>query len=116
MSRGDKLIAPNSPLTYNNLGVDTFDEEDFEKIEGEVKSYTPKLNEDITKYGLFMNAGGNEEISALKYWKCYSYKEYQSFIDYNRTQFLRDLVNYKESNPLKYYERLLKMDGKSLGK
>ncbi len=106
----------NCMLTYNNLGIDTFDEEDFEKIEGEVKSYTPKLNEDITNYGLFRNAGGNEEISALKYWKCYSYKEYQSLIDHDRTQFLKDLVNYKDSNPLKYYERLLKMDGKSLGK
>ena len=55
----------NCMLTYNNLGVETFDEEDFEKIEGEVKSYIPKLNEDITNYGLFMNAGGKEEILSL---------------------------------------------------
>lgn len=106
----------NCMLTYNNIGRETFDEEDFEKIEGEVKSYTPKINEDITNYGLFMNAGGQEEMSALKYWKCRSYKEYQSLIDHDRTQFLRDLVNYKDTNPLKYYERLLKTDGKSLGK
>ena len=47
----------------------------------------------------------------LTEWKVYSYKDYLSFIDKRRIEHLKDLVNLKDDDPLKYYNNLMKREG-----
>lgn len=39
-------------------------------------------------------------------WKMFTYKDYIDSIDYDTTEYLKDIVNLKDSNPIKYYENL----------
>ena len=43
----------------------------------------------------------------LKYWKCFSYKQYLELVDNNKTEFLNDIFNLRESNPLEYFNRFV---------
>lgn len=46
----------------------------------------------------------------LSWWKTCSYQEYLIFVDKERTQFYKDIVNLKNTNPIKYYENLRKIN------
>ena len=43
-------------------------------------------------------------------WKILSYEEYMGYIDFDRTNFYRDIVNLKDSNPLQYYKNYIKRE------
>lgn len=43
-------------------------------------------------------------------WKEYSYMEYMSYVDKEKTEEIRDIVNIKDSNPILYYKNMAKRD------
>lgn len=43
----------------------------------------------------------------LKNWKMFSFEQYLELINHNETERLNDIVNLRNSNPLKYYNRLI---------
>lgn len=52
----------------------------------------------------------DNERFIVKHWKLCSFDEYQSMIDVSMTDYLKALVDYREVDPLKYYEALKKKD------
>jgi len=83
-----------------------WDKEQFEFIEGKAV----EIDESIYEKYNFSNVGGQTYVPILKGWKLYSYDQYLEFIDHNTTNYLRDIVNLKDTNPLKYYENLIKRE------
>ena len=43
----------------------------------------------------------------LKNWTMFSFEQYLELINHNETERLNDIVNLRNSNPLKYYNRLI---------
>ncbi len=87
------------------------EKEDLERLEGKISDAREEisLNDDTRPYMQVMGADGL--VGSLQYWKMYSYEEYKSFIDERKTEYYRALVNFKEDEPLKYYEALKKYCG-----
>ncbi len=87
------------------------EKEDLERLEGEISDAREEisLNDDTRPYMQVMGADGL--VGSLQYWKMYSYEEYKSFVDERKTQYYKALVNFKEDEPLKYYEALKKYCG-----
>lgn len=81
-----------------------WDEEMFNCIEGK----KVELNEEIHQKYNFSNFGGQTFVPILNNWKLYSYQDYLVFIDKDETDKLRDIVNLKDSNPLKYFNNMVK--------
>lgn len=48
-----------------------------------------------------------KEISILKNWKLYSYREYLLLVNSDETNRLKDLVNLKNDNPYEYYKNMV---------
>ena len=84
------------------------EKEDIDRLEDEISDAREEisLNDDTRPYMQVMD--GNGLVGSLQYWKMYSYEEYKSFIDERKTEYYRALVNFKEIEPLKYYEALKK--------
>ena len=80
-----------------------WDQEQFDAIEGSVVEIDNSIYDEFP----FHNFAGHTFIPVLNNWKLYSYKDYLRFIDKEGTEQLRDIVNLKDSNPIKYYEKMV---------
>lgn len=90
-------------------GFDTISKDEvLNLLDGKKVEKTINENDCLDNYGKFSNFSGQGELFAIKYWKTYSLKEYQKFIDYAKTDYLKALVNKKDSDPLSYYTELKK--------
>ena len=86
----------------NVLDIDVFN-----KIEGDIVEID---NNDVYQKNQFFDYGGNTFIPILNNWKLYTYDDYLKFVDIDTTSHLRDIVNLKNNNPLKYYENMVRRD------
>lgn len=85
------------------------DKKDLDHLEGKISDVVEEqlsLNDDIWPY--MQDTGGDGLVGSLRYWKMYSFEQYRSFIDKRKTDFYSALVNFKDSEPSKYYEALKK--------
>ena len=83
-----------------------WDKEMFGAIEGKAI----EIDDSIYDKYQFYNFGGETSIPILNNWKLFSYNDYLEFIDEAGTEQLRDIVNLKDSNPLKYYENMIERE------
>lgn len=88
--------------SFNNV----WDKEMLEHIDGNM---TEIDNSIYNKYQ-FSNNAGKTSIPILNNWKLFSYRDYLEFIDEAGTNQLKDIVNLKDSNPKKYYERMIERE------
>ena len=86
----------------NNVWEDVI----FESIEGKIA----ELDESIYYKYQFYDYSGRKYIPVISNWKLFSYEEYLNFIDKKGTEQLKDIVNLKNSNPLKYFERMIERE------
>lgn len=103
LNNGCNIMKQSTHDSYLN-------EEDIDYLEGEViyEKETISLDSKENPYLVYSDVNS---VGSLLYWKKYSYEEYKSFIDLRRTEFYKALVNFKEEEPLKYYEALKKYYG-----
>lgn len=80
-----------------------WDGEMFNRIDGR----KVELNEEIYQKYNFSNFGGQTFVPILNNWKLFSYQDYLAFIDKDETNKLKDIVNLKDSNPLKYFNNMI---------
>lgn len=80
-----------------------WDQEMFDAIEGTVV----EIDNSIYDENQFYDFGGQTFIPIINNWKLYSYKDYLKFIDKEGTEQLKDIVSIKDSDPLKYYEKMV---------
>lgn len=99
----------NCMLDYHN-NYETISDECLNYFEGKIKINDLRENENINNIHLYIDSFGRDYHIALRKWKSLSYKEYCKFIDYKKTKYLKNLVNNKDSNPLKYFEELINID------
>ena len=99
----------NCMLDYHN-NYETIPDECLNYFEGKIKINDLRENENINNIHLYIDSFGRDYHIALRKWKSLSYKEYCKFIDYKKTKYLKNLVNNKDSNPLKYFEELINID------
>lgn len=90
-------------LYQHKINHGFWDQEMFDAIEGKVV----EIDNDIYDEQQFYNAAGQTFIPILSNWKLYSYNDYKEFIDKEGTEQLKDIVNLKDSDPLKYYEKMI---------
>lgn len=101
------IINSGAHKLYDNKpSQEIWDEEIFNAIEGSVIEIK---NNAYDKYQFNID-DRKVNISILDNWKLFSYSEYLDSIDKNGTDQLKDIVNLKESSPLKYYEKMVKRD------
>ena len=117
-SERDRTIEEIEKMSYFNVMLNSganvlyqyksyseiMDYEIFNKIEGKIV----EIDESIYNKYLFSDFGGQKFIPILESWKLYSYNDYLVFINKDETERLKDIVNLKDSEPLKYYENLIK--------
>ena len=84
-------------------GTNGWDDEQFEFSEGKKVLVDNSLD---SKYQYY-NFAGLPLSPILDYWKAYSYEQYLELIDFNETERLSDIVNLKDSNPLKFYNKMI---------
>ena len=99
----------NCMLDYHN-NYETISDDCLNYFEGKIKINDLRENENINNIHLYIDSFGRDYHIALRKWKSLSYKEYCKFIDYKKTKYLKNLVNNKDSNPLKYFEELINID------
>lgn len=99
----------NCMLDYHN-NYETISNECLNYFEGKIKINDLRENENINNIHLYIDSFGGDYHIALRKWKSLSYKGYCKFIDYKKTKYLKNLVNNKDSNPLKYFEELINID------
>lgn len=99
----------NCMLDYHN-NYEPISDECLNYFEGKIKINNLRENENINNIHLYIDSFGRDYHIALRKWKSLSYKEYCKFIDYKKTKYLKNLVNNKDSNPLKYFEELINID------
>lgn len=99
----------NCMLDYHN-NYETISDECLNYFESKIKINDLRENENINNIHLYIDSFGRDYHIALRKWKSLSYKEYCKFIDYKKTKYLKNLVNNKDSNPLKYFEELINID------
>lgn len=99
----------NCMLGYHN-NCETISNECLNYFEGKIKINDLRENENLNNIHLYIDSFGRDYHIALRKWKLLSYKEYCKFIDYKKTKYLKNLVNNKDSNPLKYFEELINID------
>lgn len=99
----------NCMLDYHN-NYEHISDECLNYFEGKIKINNLRENENINNIHLYIDSFGRDYHIALRKWKSLSYKEYCKFIDYKKTKYLKNLVNNKDSNPLKYFEELINID------
>ena len=83
------------------------DEEDMDYLEGELIFEKETISLD-SKENPYLVYSDEYLVNSLLHWKEYTYEKYESFVDGRRTEFYKALVNFKEDEPLKYYEALKK--------
>lgn len=101
------IINSGANVLYGNNNHEFFDEEMLEKIDGKKEEVDESV---YNKYSFYIYHGITE-VPILNCWKLFSYEQYLDFIDHKTTEKLKDVVNLRESSPLKYYENMLKREG-----
>jgi len=97
------MINSGANVLYRHKSRFNFwDLEMVKQIEGK----TREIDDSILDNYQFYNIAGQQLNPILHSWKIYSYSDYLNNIDYDTTEYLRDIVNLKDSNPIKYYENL----------
>ena len=91
-------------LYQHKSTTDHFDENVLAKVVGLKK----QVNNEIFKKYQFYNFAGQTYVSILNDWKLFKYNQYLEFVDKDRTEHLRDIVNIKDSNPKKYLDNYKK--------
>lgn len=84
------------------------EKEDLNHLEGKAINTIEEFSLNDSER-LYLNYNGLFTPSPC--WKNCSYQEYQSFIDVKRTEYLKALVNLKNSDPIGYYNALKKYYG-----
>lgn len=96
-------------IMYSRENIDyQIDEEQFIKMSGTIKEVNIKLNDGTGNLHMCVDFTGIPSYKNINHWKKYSLKEYESMIDYDKTDFYRDIVNLKDSNPYEYYKNYVK--------
>lgn len=91
------------------IPISSISEDDtFKSLEGKITEVPTKMNEKMENIGLFTDYAGYQQFDAVTNWKLYSFEKYQSMVDNNRTKYLKALVDYKDLNPLRYFNSLRK--------
>lgn len=93
----------NCLLEYKSFSA-VWDEEMVDCIEGK----KVELNDEIYQKYSFLNFGGQKSVPILVKRKLFSYQDYLAFINKDETDRLRDVVNLKNSNPLRYFDNMVK--------
>lgn len=93
----------NCLFQYKSFNSNVWDEEMFKCIEGK----KVELKEEIYQKYNFSNYAGQTFVPILNNWKKFSYKDYLAFVNKDETNRLNDIVNLKDSNPLKYFNNLI---------
>lgn len=93
----------NCLLEYKSFSA-VWDEEMVDCIEGK----KVELNDEIYQKYSFSNFGGQKSVPILVNRKLFSYQDYLTFINKDETDRLRDIVNLKNSNPLRYFDNMVK--------
>ena len=93
----------NCLFQYKSFNSNVWDEEMCKCIEGR----KVELKEEIYQKYNFSNYAGQTFVPILNNWKKFSYKDYLAFVNKDETNRLNDIVNLKDSNPLKYFNNLI---------
>ncbi len=97
---------------FNTMG--SIEEDDLDRMEGNPSLYEDGADEIVKKTKKNSCFYRDDELFAVKNWRELSLDEYLSFVDYEHTEFLKAVVNYKDTEPLKYYECIEKTQGRYL--
>lgn len=96
-------------IMYSRMNsINQIDEEQFVKMSGIIREVKPKLNDGIDNLYMYMDVSGMASYKNIHKWKMYSLKEYEMMIDYDKTNFYKDIVNLKNSNPYEYYKNYVR--------
>lgn len=95
-------------MQKRNIHSSYVDKENINMLEGVINECSMQTNEHFENDGLFVDFGGLSRLDVFQYWKFYSYDEYEKMIDKKETERLFYLLNYKNDNPIKYYEFITK--------
>lgn len=91
------------PITISN----TWEEESLRSVEGAIKTLQ---TQSVFNYDF----SGTKSVEIVSAWLYISKEEYLDICDIQKTEFLRDLVNLKDSDPLQYFGNILRRDGVTL--
>ncbi len=80
------------------------------KILDYIEGKTKKLDNSIYRKYQLSSSVGKTSIHILNNWKLFSYDDYLEFVDKKTTDYLKDIVNLKDSNPKLFYEKKLKRE------
>jgi len=73
-----------------------------------------EISNSINDRYLFYNFAGQKIIPILDNWKAFSYQDYLEFVDKKNTEWIADIVNLRNSNPLLYFEKMVKRNTLSI--
>lgn len=90
-------------------GMNTiYDKDDLKLFDGSIKEIPIRTNEILDNISKFSNFAGQDDLTVIKNWKYTSLNEYKQYVDCAKTEYLKALVNKKDSDPLGYYYALRK--------
>ena len=96
-------------IMYSRMNpINQIDEEQFVKMSGIIREVKPKLNDGIDNLYMYMDVSDMASYKNIHKWKMYSLKEYEMMIDHDKTNFYKDIVNLKNSNPYEYYKNYVR--------
>lgn len=93
----------NCLFQYKSFNSNVWSEEMLKCIKGR----KVELKEEIYQKYDFSNYAGQTFVPILNNWKLFSYKDYLAFVNKDETNRLNDIVNLKDSNPLRYFNNLI---------
>lgn len=110
--RNQAIMNAGCQLHYESEISETIDEEYLAYFEGEKQEceLNPYEQSNYNFYNDFLEI----EVDVDAPWYYLSYEQYQSLIDINRTEYYRDISKLKHTNPLEYFNNILKRDGINL--
>lgn len=101
-------VIINSGANYlreNKSFMNIWDEQMFNSIEGSKKEIDNSI---YIENNNFVDFFGRPYVPIINNWKNYSYNDYLSFVDEEKTNKLKDIVNLRKSNPYQYYLNIIK--------
>ena len=91
---------------------------DYSDLEGmdekEFRAFDGKIELSDHKRDMYISSDAFRNICIIEKWKTLSLEEYLSLVDEEKTEFLKALVNDKETDPLKYFEYMERTQGRFL--
>lgn len=80
--------------------IHPLEDEDLEYLEGNIQNISLRAVEDFNQ-PLFFN------YEPYRIWKTLTLKEYRECLDNKKTAYLKAVVNLRENEPLKYYQKMI---------